>query len=148
MSYVKQASDFSYSLSLWGYNEFSYARRGMEHDFFLIRCIKVLALEGGYIATTAVGIVETVFWSAIVLVVKLLHFIVPEESKNDWFNQHIFEPIFMQAAGSFLGLAGSYTMLLYNFAEEETMYATIENVHTNWVTMLNKFKPFAFYSIF
>lgn len=147
MSYVKQASDFSYSLSLWGYNEFAYARRGMENDFFAVRGFKILAFEAGYAATTLIGIVETVFWSAIVLVTKLLHFFVPE-SKNEWFIEHVFEPIFMQAAGCFQGLAGSYAMLLYNFADKETSSQIVENVHNNWVTILTKFKPFVFYSIF
>lgn len=144
---IKQASDFTYSLSLWGYNEFSYARRGMEHDCLIPRCIKVLALEAGYLATTLIGIIETIFWSAVMLVVKLVHLVIPE-SKIEWFNEHVFEPLFMQAAGSFLGLSGSYAMLLYNFTSEETISITIDNVHNNWVTNLKSLKPIAFYHLF
>lgn len=67
--------------------------------------------EIGYLCSVFIGIVESVFWSAIAFLVKLPHLFIPScFSCSD----HIYAAIISQADSSVAGLCIASTMLFYN----------------------------------
>lgn len=101
-----------------------YCRPNDMNDLSATDYLKLAIAEFGFIATTVLGIIETIFWTSILLLCKAIHVFMPESQIAD----RIFTQLVVNTGVTIGATTVSALMLGYNFSLYPHIFEIINNI--------------------
>ncbi|HSX04321.1 MAG TPA: hypothetical protein VLG76_06290 [Rhabdochlamydiaceae bacterium] len=133
----KEHTIYSMSLSCYLYAEIERLDEDLEKASFAKKAFVYTACELGFLCSTLIGTVETLFWLSIALLFKIPHALIPKSHSSG--ADKVYAQIIANLCGTATGLSSASVMSIMNyFTDNPSMRDTLIKIRNAVPNALEK----------